>query len=153
MKFIKYGSQCGTTKNYDDVYLFQFSKTLKIVSFLIVIMTFLVTGCVQNEEVKIVKTYQITDSEMIQECFDNNQFVTMVEYSELSDGTWECDNIIYKYRLEISGRMGGAVKDSTFVYLSNVEDLSFEKAWKAAGGSSNMNDYFDVKDAKLVEMK
>ena len=125
----------------------------KIVPFMIVIVMFLFTGCSQNKEVSVVKIYQITDSEMIQECFDNNQFVTMEEYSELSDGTWKCNDITYKYRLEISGRMGGAVKDSTFVYLSNIENISFEQAWKAAGYSSNMNDYFDIQDAKFVEMK
>lgn len=120
---------------------------------MIVIVMFLFTGCSQNKEVSIVKTYPITDSEMVQECFDNNQFVTMEEYSELSDGTWKCNDITYKYRLEISGRMGEAVKDSTFVYLSNIENISFEQAWKAAGYSSNMNDYFDIQDAKLVEVK
>ena len=125
----------------------------KIVPFMIVIVMFLFTGCSQNKEVSIVKTYPITDSEMVQASFDNNQFVTMEEYSELSDGTWKCNDITYKYRLEISGRMGGAVKDSTFVYLSNIENISFEQAWKAAGYSSNMNDYFDIQDAKLVEMK
>lgn len=125
----------------------------KIVPIMIVIVMFLFTGCSQNKEVSIVKTYPITDSEMVQESFDNNQFVTMEEYSELSDGTWKCNDITYKYRLEISGRMGEAVKDSTFVYLSNIESISFEQAWKAAGYSSNMNDYFDIQDAKLVEMK
>ena len=125
----------------------------KSVSLMIMIMMFLFLGCSRNEEAVIAKNYQITDSEKVQECFDNNQFVTMEEYSELSDGTWKCNDIIYKYRLEISGRMGGAVKDSTFVYLSNIEHISFEQAWKAAGYSSTMNDYFDIQDAKLVEMK
>ena len=125
----------------------------KIVPFMIVIVMFLLAGCSQNKEVSVVKTYPITDSEMVQKCFNNNQFVTIEAYSELSDGTWKCNDIIYKYRLEISGRMGGAVKDNTFVYLSNIENISFEQAWKAAGYSSNMNDYFDIKDAKLVEMK
>ena len=120
---------------------------------MIVIVMFLLAGCSQNKEVSVVKTYPITDSEMVQECFNNNQFVTIEAYSELSDGTWKCNDIIYKYRLEISGRMGGAVKDSTFVYLSNIENISFEQAWKAAGYSSNMNDYFDIQDAILVEMK
>ena len=125
----------------------------KIVPFMIVIVMFLLAGCSQNKEVSVVKTYPITDSEMVQKCFNNNQFVTIEAYSELSDGTWKCNDIIYKYRLEISGRMGGAVKDNTFVYLSNIENISFEQAWKAAGYSSNMNDYFDIQDAILVEMK
>ena len=41
----------------------------------------------------------------------------MKTYSEMSDGTWQCDGHIYKYRLEISGRLSNAVKDSTYIYL------------------------------------
>ena len=41
----------------------------------------------------------------------------------------------------------------TLSYLSNIEDISFDQAWKAAGLSSNMDDYFDRKDAVLVAMK
>ena len=77
----------------------------------------------------------------------------MVRYYEMADGTWKTDECAYKYRLEITSRMGEAVKDSTFVYLSNIEDISFDQAWKAAGLSSNMDDYFDRKDAVLVAMK
>ena len=54
----------------------------------------------------------------------------MKTYSEMSDGTWQCDGHIYKYRLEISGRLSNAVKDSTYIYLSNIEDITFEQAWK-----------------------
>ena len=74
-------------------------------------------------------------------------------YYEMSDSTWECDGHIYKYRLEISGTMPNAAASSTFVYLSNIENISFEQAWKAAGLSSNLEDYFAVEDAVLVEMK
>ena len=67
-------------------------------------------------------------------------------------GTWQCDGHIYKYRLEISGRLSNAVKDSTYIYLSNIEDITFEQAWKASGLSSNMDDYFDIDEAVLVEL-
>lgn len=76
----------------------------------------------------------------------------MKTYSEMSDGTWQCDGHIYKYRLEISGRLSTAVKDSTYIYLSNIEDITFEQAWKASGLSSNMDDYFDIDEAVLVEL-
>lgn len=49
--------------------------------------------------------------------------------------------------------MNNAAKDSTFVFLSNIEEITFDQAWKASGFSSNMDDYFDVKDAKFVAMK
>ena len=77
----------------------------------------------------------------------------MKTYYELHDGTWECDGHIYKYKLEISGRMPNAEVDSTFIYLSNKETISFEQAYLATGISSNMNDYFAVEDAVLVDMQ
>ena len=66
---------------------------------------------------------------------------------------WMCDDVVYKYRLEISGRMPNAAKDSTFVYLSNIEEISFEQAYMSAGISSSTEDYFSPEDAVLVEMK
>ena len=76
----------------------------------------------------------------------------MKTYYEMNDGTWMCDNVIYKYQLEIKGRMPNAAVDSTFVFLSNIEEISFEKAYKAAGVSSNSEDYFSPEEAVLVEM-
>lgn len=77
----------------------------------------------------------------------------MQTYLKMSDGTWKCGDQVYQHRLEITGRMPNAAKDSTFTYLSNLPDITFEQAWKAAGLSSNMNDYFDPKDAVLVDME
>lgn len=74
-------------------------------------------------------------------------------YYKLSDGTWEYDGHTYKFRLEISGRMPNAVKDSTYVYLSNIENISFQKAMMASGLSSNTEDYFTIEEAVLVELK
>ncbi|MBO2517383.1 MAG: hypothetical protein CW338_08950 [Clostridiales bacterium] len=74
-------------------------------------------------------------------------------YSANADGTWECEGHVYKYRLEITGRMPGAAADSTFVYLSNMEQIPFDRAWKAAGLSSSTDDYFDADDAVLVELR
>ena len=76
----------------------------------------------------------------------------MKTYYEMNDGTWMCDDVIYQYRLEIKGRMPNAAADSTFIYLSNLEEISFEKAYKAAGVSSNSEDYFQPEEAVLVEM-
>ena len=61
------------------------------------------------------------------------------------------EDIIYRYKLEITGRMHGATKDSTFVYLSNLEAIPFDRAWKAAGLGSNTEDYFAPVEAVLVE--
>lgn len=105
---------------------------------------------VEPIEPSIVKTYKVTDSDT---AFEDDELVTMVKYYEMSDGTWKTDNYAYQYRLEITGRMGGAEKDSTFVFLSNIENITFEQAWKAAGFSSNMDDYFKEEGAKLVALK
>lgn len=78
--------------------------------------------------------------------------IDTIEGNIMSDSTWQCDGHIYKYRLEISGRLSNAVKDSTYIYLSNIEDITFEQAWKASGLSSNMDDYFDIDEAVLVEL-
>ena len=74
-------------------------------------------------------------------------------YSELSNGTYSCEEHIYKYRFVISGRMPNAAKNSTFVYLSNLPEISFEQAWKASGLSSSLDDYFSEEDAILVEQR
>ena len=76
-----------------------------------------------------------------------------LDFEKMSDGTWKTDAHTYQYRLEISGRMPNAAKDSTFIYLSNLDSIPFEKAYMAAGLSSNMDDYFDPKDAVLVALK
>ena len=95
--------------------------------------------------------YETTDEEAVLE--DTQEVYLLKDYEELTDGTFECSGYNYRYKLEITGRMGGASKDSTFVYLSNIEEISFDQAWKAAGFSSNMADYFDPEDAVLVEMR
>ena len=76
----------------------------------------------------------------------------MKTYYELEDGTWMCDDVVYKYRLEITGKMPNAETDTTFVYLSNIEEITFDQAYKAAGVSSSTDDYFAPEDAVLVEM-
>lgn len=116
---------------------------------LVTLMLFSLFGCSQKEA-SVVKVYEITDSEL---AFEDDELVTMVKYYEMSDGTWRTDTHTYKYRLVITGRMGGAVKDSTFVFLSNLESITFEQAWRASGLSSNMNDYFKEEDAKFVALR
>ena len=81
-----------------------------------------------------------------------NTYVTGYKtYYELSDGTWQVDGRTYKHRLVITGRMHKAAADSIFVYLSNLENISFDRAWKAAGFSSSTADYFSPEEAVLVD--
>ena len=74
-------------------------------------------------------------------------------YGKMANGRYLCDGNSYKYRLEIRGTMHNAAAESTFVYLSNIEDIPFERAWKAAGFSSDTSDYFPVKEAVFIDMK
>lgn len=101
-------------------------------------------------EPSVVKTYEKTPSE---HAFENGELCILAEHYEMSDGTWETDKHTYKYRLEITGRQPNAVKDSTYVYLSNIETITFRQAMMASGLSSNTSDYFDPEVATLVAMK
>lgn len=104
-------------------------------AFLLLLTIFLLAACAQKDmPVEIVDTITTEWS----------------TYYEMSDGTWQNDGNSYQYRLEISGRMPNAVKDITFVYLSNLEIITFEQAWKAAGLSSHLADYFSPEEAVLV---
>ena len=73
-------------------------------------------------------------------------------YYEMSDGTWQYNGYTYKHRLVITGRQPLAVKDTTYVYLSNIEDIPFVQAMMASGVSSNTKDYFSLEEAVLVEI-
>lgn len=131
----------------------KFRITMIILAFIVAL-----TGCGSStgdssKADVVVNTYEITDANLIEEYFDNDKLVTSVRYYEMGDGTWKTDSYSYKYRLEITGRLNNAAKDTTYVYLSNIKDISFEQAWKAAGLSSNTADYFDERDAVLVATK
>ena len=106
-----------------------------------------------QKEVAVIKTYEVTDSAQVDEYLEEDKLITMVKHYEMSDGTWKTDEHTYQYRLEITGRMNTAAKDSTFIFLSNIKEITFDQAWKASGFSSNMDDYFDVEDAKFVAKK
>lgn len=129
-------------------------KTMKKITIMALIMLMLLclSGCSQKEP-SVVNTYEVTEAELAEEYFENDNLFTMVKYYEMSDGTWKTDNCTYQYRLEITGRMNNAAKDSTFVFLSNTKDITFEQAWKASGFSSNTDDYFNEEDAIIVAMK
>ena len=73
-------------------------------------------------------------------------------YQEMSDGTWRCEGYTYAKKLVLTGRMPNAAVDSTFVYLTYLEDITFTQAYLAAGISSSTDDYFSPEDAVLVDM-
>lgn len=125
-------------------------KTVRLV--LTALMLLSLIWC-SKKEPSVVLTYEVTDSDIAEEYWNNNRLVTMVKYYKMSDGTWKTDDYTYQYRLEITGRMNNADKDSTFVFLSNTKNITFDQAWKASGFSSNIDDYFKEYDAKFVALK
>lgn len=123
---------------------------MKRIALFFVLLSLVLVGCAKNE-ISIVKTYEVTDASVRDTAYDNGEIVNFVEYYEMSDGSYMTESgDTYKYRLVITGRMNAAVRDSTFVFLSNIKDIPFDRAWKAAGFSSNTNDYFNPEDAILV---
>jgi len=108
----------------------------KIIS-LLLLVSMLLVGCTQVKEAEVVNTIS----------------TERMTYYELSDGTWQADGRIYKYRLEIPGQLPNSIEESTFVYLSNIEKITFDQAWSAAGFSSQTSDYFSEDEAVLVEWK
>lgn len=98
-----------------------------------------------------VETYEKSKNEDVKKLLDSSGMIVTNTYHKLDDGSFECGGYNYKYRLDISGRLNNAAKDSRYVILSNTEDITFDQAWRAGGLSSNTNDYFDPKDAIIVE--
>ena len=123
---------------------------MKRIALFFVLLSLVLVGCAKKE-ISIVKTYEVTDASVRDTAYDNGEIVNFVEYYEMSDGSYMTESgDTYKYRLVITGRMNAAVSDSTFVFLSNIKGIPFDRAWKAAGFSSNTNDYFNPEDAILV---
>ena len=120
-----------------------------LVCIFIGILCFILVGCNKYENNETINDSNITnDSVTVKNTIEGS----MNTYNEMSDGTWMCDGHVYKYRLEISGRMPNADKDTTYIYLSNIENIPFTKAYIASGISSNLDDYFSPEEAVLVEM-
>lgn len=106
-------------------------------------------GCAQGEPV-VKTTIEKTPLEQSEELLANGQEIVLYPYYEMSDGTWQADGRIYQQRLVVTGRLRNAVRDTTYTILSNVGDIPFERAWKASGLSSNMDDYFTAEEALFV---
>ena len=97
------------------------------------------------------QTALMADEEIIQTYAAAEKESRLQTYYQMADGTWRTDDYSYLYKLELTGRMHNAVKDSTFICLSNSEDVSFSKvAWSML--SSNTEDRLDRKEVVIVEL-
>lgn len=123
-----------------------------------------------NDGVKPTLSYKVLEPEKARSAYslivnnnasvENNSFDSgpvetingnLKTYYKNTDGTWQVDGRVYQYRLEITGRMNNAAVESTFVYLSNLEAITFDQAWKAAGFNSKTADYFSVEDTVFAK--
>ena len=93
--------------------------------------------------------YAKTPPEEIESLIGKEEFIYTHNHYQIADGKWHSEGRDYLYRLEVTGRMNNAVKNTTYVILCN-EEISFDQAWKASGFSSNTEDYFDPADALIV---
>lgn len=125
----------------------------RYILFLLLFLVGMLFGCNAQKEAEIVRTFEESSAEQKKELWENGEAAIMETYYEMSDGTWRTEEHSYQYRLEITGRLHEAAKDSTYVILSNIEEITFEQAWKASGLSSNTEDYFSEEEAVFVEYK
>ncbi len=105
------------------------SRTLEAVfvltlSFLLAASLAFLAGCGSNKT-GIKKTY---------EAAENGPTYT---YYEMEDGTWQCKDKPYSYRLVLTGRMHSAEKDSTFVVLTDDSKMTFEEVANALYNSDS----------------
>ena len=70
------------------------SKIVVILSVLLMVVSLAICAYVNPI---IVSTYEETASEQIENVGENNQFITMVTYYKMSNGTWKTDEYTYKY--------------------------------------------------------
>lgn len=110
-------------------------------------------GCAQGGEPSVKKAFEQTPPEVSEEYVEAGREVVLSPYYEMSDGTWQADGRTYRHRLVLTGRLRNAVRDTTYTLLSNIEEISFEQAWKASGLSSNTDDYFAPEDAVFVAIQ
>lgn len=101
----------------------------------------------------IKERYAATPSDQTQQKIENEEYVITTPYVETALSGYMVADSTYIYRLEVTGRLSGAAKNTTYLVLANREDITFDETWRASGLSSNTDDYFDPKDAVIVGYK
>ena len=102
------------------------------------LLTVLLAGCGRND---IAKVYEKSESDGI-----------VATYYEMNDGTWQCGDNTYLFRLELTGRMPNAKSDSSYVVLTDNENLAFEDVTKSLY-SSSLDDSKIMDGSMIVEVK
>lgn len=92
------------------------------------------------------------EKEYIAQYNDSEEEGILYTYYEMKDGSWKCDDVSYKYRLELTGRLPNAARDSSYVVLTDNKDLTFEEVSKSLY-SSLLKDSEIMQGSVIVEMK
>lgn len=119
---------------------------------LAVLLSVCLSLCLKNGPCRVA-VYEVTDPTRMSDCLLNHEQVTLVRHYRMSDGSWQTEDNSYRYRLEIAGKRKNETRATTFIYLSNRKEISFEEAWRASGFSSNMSDYFSPEEARYIGFK
>ena len=101
--------------------------------------------------------YKVDPDELEETC----QTYLNFEYYKLKDGTYKYSGYLFNDRYEISGTVPDVANDNSFydgyrgknvkfVYLSNIGEISFERAWKDFS-SINTEDKIPWSDAHMVD--
>ena len=106
-----------------------------------------------TEELIVDSIYSEMPEDEAKEKLENEEFVITRTHCKTTDGKWYCLGFTYDYRIEVSGRMPNAAKNTSYIVLCNRTDITFEKAYLASGVSSSTADYFDPGVAVIVGHK
>lgn len=101
----------------------------------------------------IVQLYEATPAEQLEEAYDREEPVISIRHARTRDGQWLCNGRTYRYRLEITGRLSHAAKQTTYIVLSNTPDIPFDRVWPASGFGSHTDEYFLPDEAVIVGLR
>ncbi len=118
---------------------------------LLLVIILILSGCSRKEEPHILKKYEATPAEFIVENIEKK--ITILSYSEMSDGTYQVNDKIYKYKLEKNGTVNGGTEKCVYIILSNEKDVELHTL--SEGLSSLYYDCFlkDSSDAVIVGIR
>ena len=131
-----------------------FNKKKVNITYLFVALFLIIGGVLIFENtisfVSYAETKSINDFENQSKPSDDNG--VLFEYYQNENGSWNVGGHNYKYRLELNGKMPNAAVETTFIVLSNDDNLTFDEAYKSIL-SSQSKDQLSTKRAFMVEMK
>ena len=102
-----------------------------------------------SDGMDILKTYFDKICEDYNISFSFNKLKNSDSYERV-DGPFKLGDYTYKYKITVSGRIPSSRAITTYCFYSNVEEISFHRAWLASGLSSNLDDYFEIEEAVTV---